>query len=130
MIFIQHLHVHPGPVIIPFRKAPADDFHQVGISGIILRQQHQMVISVLPSGGLLIKPGVGRHINLAADYGFDPLRLRSPIEINHTIHHAVIRNGGTVHAQFFHPGNIFFYFVGTIQKRIFRVDMKMYKCHG
>jgi hypothetical protein len=89
-----------------------------------------MVIAVLTAGKFLIKAGVGRHINLASQDGFDAGILGSPIKINGTVHNAMVSNGSTVHAQLFHTGHIFFYFVGTVQKGVFCVDVKVCKCHG
>ena len=66
LISFQHLPVYPGPVIIPFRKATGHNFHQIGISLVIFRQQNQMEIAVLPFHLLPVKPGTGSHIDLAA----------------------------------------------------------------
>ena len=130
MIAVQDFHVHPGLVIISFRETFADNLHQVGVTGIVLCQQHQMIIPVLSPGQFLIKTGVWRHIHLAADNGFYPRAFGCPVKINDTVHGTVIRYGSAVHPQFFHPGNIFFDFIGTVQKGIFRVDMQMYECHA
>ena len=88
-----------------------------------------MVVSVLSAGEFLVKAGIGRHIYLAAQHRLDARRLCRPVEINDTVHDAVVRDGRTVHSQLLHPGDIFFYFIGAVQEGILRVDMKMYECH-
>ena len=112
--FPKNLHIHTGLVIVPLRKAPADDFHQVCITGIIFRKQNQMIVSVLSAGQFLVKPGVRRHIDLTAKDRFDPFCLACFIKVYHTIHDTVIRDGSTVHAELLHPFHIFFYLVGTV----------------
>ena len=114
MKFPKDLHIHTGLVIVPLRKASADDLHQVCITGIIFRKQNQMVISVLPAGQFLVKPGVCCHINLTAQDRSDPLCLACFIKIDHAIHDAVICDSSTVHAELLHPLHIFFYLVGTV----------------
>ena len=121
--FIQYFHVHTGFIVVALRKASADNFHQIGIPCIIFRQKHQMVIPVFPAGQFLIKPGIGRHIHFTADNGVNPLRLRRFIKINDPVHYPVVRNRCAVHAQFPDPLDIFFYFIGTIQKTVFRMHM-------
>ena len=129
MILIQNLHIHTGLIIITFRKALADNLHQICISCIVFRQQNQMVISVLAPGQFLVKTGIWRHIYLTAQNRINPLRSGGAVKINYTVHNAMVCNGSAVHTQFPDPGNIFLNFVGTVQKGIFRVDMKMYKGH-
>ena len=129
MVTVQHLHIHPGLVIIAFGEALAHDFHQVCITGIVFRQQHQMIIPVIPARQLFIKAGVGGHINLAAYNRLNPRFLGGPVEINNTVHNAVIRDGGAVHPQLFYPFHIFFYLIRPVQQTVFRMDVKMCKCH-
>ncbi len=88
-----------------------------------------MVVSVLAAGEFLVKTGTWRHIDLAAYHRFDACRLRRTVEINDAVHDAMIRDGGAVHSQFLHPGDIFLYFIGAVQEGILRVDVKMYECH-
>ena len=57
MELLQYFHIHTGFIIVAFRESTADDLHQVRITGIVLRQQHQMVITVLSAGQFLVKPG-------------------------------------------------------------------------
>ena len=129
MVTVQDFHVHPGLVIIPFREALADNLHQVGVAGVVLRQQDKMVVPVLAAGGLFVETGVGRYIDLAANDRVDALFLRRPVEVDDAVHDAMVRDGGAVHAQLLHPGDILFDFIGTVQEGVFRVDVEMYECH-
>ncbi len=109
--------------------SPAHDLHQVLIAFIIFRQQHQVIISVLATGYFPVKPGIRRHINLAAQDRIDPLLPAGAVKINDTVHHAVVRDSRRIHPQLFHPFYIFFYLIGTVQQAVLRVDMQMGKCH-
>ena len=129
VIAVQHLHIHPGLVVIALGKALADNLYQVVIARIILGQKNQMIIPVLPAVQFLVKPGVWSHIDLAAQNGLDSRLLRRQVKVDGAVHDAVIRDGGTVHAQLLHPRHIFLYFIGSVQKRILRMNMKMCKCH-
>ena len=129
VIAVQNLHIHSRLIVISFSKAFADDLHQIGITRIVLSQQHQMIVSVLAAGQLLVKAGIRCNVNLTADHRIDTRRLCCPIEINDTVHNAMVRDGCAVHSQFLHPGNIFLYFIGTVQEGILRVNVKMCKCH-
>ncbi len=129
MKLIQYLHIHPRLIIISFRKSPADNLHQIGISRIILRQKYQVVISVLPAGQFLVKTGIRRHIYLAAHDGIDARCLRFFIKFDHAIHHPVVCNGCAVHAQFLYSFHIFLNLIGTVQKTVFRMHVQMRKCH-
>ncbi len=120
----QHLVIHPWFIVIPFGKSPGYDLHQIGIAGIVLRQQHQMMVPalVLPAA-LPVKPRAGRHIHLTANHRIDPRRLRRPVKIDHPVHHTVIRNGKAVHPQFFRPADQFPDLTGAVQQAVFRMYM-------
>ena len=129
MILIQKLHIHTGLIVKALCETAADDFHQVGVSRIVLRQQDQMIIPVVPAACLSVKPGIRRHIHLTADDWLDSRFLRRPVKINNAVHHPVVGDGGAVHAKLLHPADIFLYFVGAVQQTVLRMNMKMRKCH-
>ena len=114
MKFLQHFHVHTGPVVIPFRETAADDLHQICVTCIVLRQQHQMIVSVFAAGQLPVKPGTGRHIDLTADDRIQTRCRRFFIKVDHAVHNAVVRDGCAVHTQLFDALDVFFDLVGTV----------------
>ncbi len=73
-----------------------------------------MIVPVFSPRQLLVKTGIGRHINLTADNRLNPRFPRRLIKINNAVHHAVVRYGSTVHAQLLDTLDIFFYFVGAV----------------
>ena len=73
MILFQNLIIHTRAVIIPFGKSFGNNFHQILITGIVLRKKNQVIIPLIGNGALSVKPGAGRHIYLAADDGINPL---------------------------------------------------------
>ena len=38
VVAVQDFHVHTGAVVVALGEAFADDFHQVGVAGVVLRQ--------------------------------------------------------------------------------------------
>ncbi len=123
MILPQHFHIHTGSVIVSFRETAADNFYQIGITGVILRQQHQMIISVLAAGQFPVEAGMRRHVNFTADDRIDSRCRGFLIEVNDAVHNAMVRDGGAVHPQLFDPFDIFFDFIGTVQQTVFGVDV-------
>ena len=119
MELLQYLHVHTGLIIEAFHVTPGHDFHQVGVALVVLGQQHQMIIAVVAAGGLLVEPGVGSYVDLAAQDGLDPLRPGRPIEVDDAEHGSVVGNSCGSHAQLLHLGHVFFYFIGAVQKAVF-----------
>ena len=110
----QHLHIHPRPVVIPFRMSAAHDFHQILIPFIVLRQKYQMVIPIIAPGYFPVKSGVRRNIHLAPQDRIDPLLLTGAVKINDAVHYTMVRNSGGIHPQLLHPFHIFFYLIGTV----------------
>ena len=129
MVFLQCLPVHPGLVVITVHKTDGDDFHQILIALVVLRQQHQMIVPVIPVTGFPVKPGAGGHIDLASQNRIDPLLFCLLVKVDDAVHHAVIRDGCRSHAQFLYPGDILFDFIGTVQKTVFRMCVQMDKRH-
>ena len=129
VVAVQDFHVHTGAVVVALGEAFADDLHQVGVAGVVLRQQDKVVVPVLAAGGLLVEAGVRGHIDLAADDGIDASLFGGPVEVDDTVHDAVVRDGGAVHAQLFYTGDVFFDFIGAVQEGVFRVDVKVCECH-
>ena len=114
MVLLQQLHIDTRLVIISFRKSAAHNLHQVLIALVILRKQHQMVITILPAGQLFIKPGIRCNIDLTPKNRINALCLACLIKINHAIHDSMIRDGCTVHAKLLDTLHIFFNFIGSI----------------
>ena len=129
VILPQHLHIHARSVVIPLGKALADDLHQIGIARIVLRQQHEVVIPLIPAADLLVKARVRRDIDLAAEDRLDAVRLCLLIEINHAVHDAVVRDRRAVHAKLLDALDILPDLVGAVEQTILRMYMQMCKCH-
>ena len=129
MELVQDFHIHSGFIIVAFGKTAAHDLHQIGITRIVLRQQYEMIITILTAGQLLVKPGIRRNVHLAAEHRIDVRFFAGTVKINDAVHHAVIRDRRAVHAQFLDTLHIFFDLVGAIQKTVFRMSVKMYKRH-
>ena len=129
MILLQHFHVHARPVVISLGKALADDLHQIGIAGVVLRQQHEMMIPLLPAANLLVKARARCDIDLAAEDRLDAVCLCLLIEIDHAVHDAVIRDRRTIHAKLPDTLDILLDLVGAVEQTVLRMHVQMCKCH-
>ena len=123
MELFQKFHIYTRLVIIAFHKSPRHNFCQILIPFLILRKQHEMIISVFTCPRTFVKSGTRSHINLTSQNRLDSGRFRSTIEIAHAKHHPVVCDRRTVHPKFFDSGNIFFYLIGTVQQTVFRMDV-------
>ncbi len=130
MIPPQRLFIHPRPIVKPFCKPDGHDLHQILISLVILCQQHQMIIPVLPACCLFVKTGIGSHIDFAAEDRPDSLCFCFLIKINHSIHNPMIRDSCTVHPQLLYTRHIFPDLIGAIQQAVFCMHMQMRKIHS
>ena len=129
----QNLVVYPRLVIHTFYITQRDEFHEVVITGHVLRQKYQVVISLVL---LVLQLPVGlRHINLATDYRLDSPGLLGLVrlvvffdirkKLLDTEHIPVIgeRNGRMAVCY----GFVYQFLNGSrpIQDGILRMDMKM-----
>ena len=129
MVGFQHLIIHTGLIIKAVHKSLGHDFHKVVVSGIIFRQQNQMIVAVLAIGVFPFKAGTGRHINLAADDGLDAHFPCRTVKVNDAIHNAMVGDGHAVHAKLFGPRRQLFDLTGTVQQTVLCMDVQMCKCH-
>ena len=89
-----------------------------------------MVIAVLPVALLSVKPRSRRDIYLASDNGIDAFFFCRLIKIDHAVHDAVIGNSRSRHAELFDPAYVLGDLIGTVQKRILCMDVKMCERHS
>ena len=129
VILLQSFQIHPGTVVEALGKTPGDDLHQICVARIVLCQKNQMVVLVLAGPHLPVKPGSGRHIDLAADDGLDSRILRRTVKINDAVHGTVVGDGQAVHPQLFCPRNHLRDLSRSIQQTVFGMYMKMCECH-
>ena len=125
MVFTEDLFVYTRPVIIAVHISRRDDLHKVGIPCIVLRQQDQMIITVLARRIFPVKTGARSHVHFTAENRTDSLAHAFLIEINDAKHHAVIRDRGTVHPQLLHPADIVLDLVRAVQQTVFCMCVKM-----
>ena len=129
VVLLEDLHVHTGLIIEAIHIPLGDDFGQIGVSKIILCQKHQMIVTFFSFDRLPVKAGSGSNIHFTSQDGFDPGLFGCLIKIDTAEHHAMVRDGGAVHPEFFDPGDVFFDFIGSVQKTVFCMDVKMCKAH-
>ena len=123
MIGLQNFHIHTGTIVVTIHKTFGDDLHQIRISDIIFRQQHQMIITVFSFDLLPVKTGARCHIHLTATDRIHPRFLRCTVKIDHTIHHTMIRDRPGCHPQFPDPVDILCNLIGTVQQTVLCMDM-------
>ena len=102
---------------------------QVFVAGPVLTQQHQMVWIIVDAVHPIRYAPTG-NIDLAAYDGLDPGGFCGFIEVNTTVHHAVVGDGNGGLSQLLHPVHDPVDAAGAVQKAVFGMDMQMYKAHG
>ena len=119
--------IHPGAVVIARQEALGTQMHQVLIALIVLTQEDQM--AVIPASGGFVQ-AVAADVHLAADDGLDARILHGGIEVDGTVHHAVVGHGAHVHAQLLHPLHQAGDAARAVQQAVFRVQVQMCKAHA
>ena len=120
----QQLHINAGFDVKALCPGHGNHIGEVAIALFIFTQQHQMAALCVKFVDL-VKPGavLGRHIDFTADDGLDSLRLAGAVEINHTVHDAVVCNGAGRLAQLpDRPGQVPDA-AGAVQQAELRMDM-------
>ncbi len=129
MVGFQHLVIHAGFIIEALHKALGYNFHEVVVSGIIFRQQNQMIITILSVRIFPVKAGSRRHIDLTADDGLDAHLPCRPVKVDDTVHDTMVGDGHAVHAKLPGPRRQLFDLTGTVQQTVLCMDVQMCKCH-
>ena len=100
----QQVQVDAGLDVKALQKSLGNHVGQVAVALLVAAQQHQV-----GEGGVvlvdLLKAGAatGRYIDLTADDWLDTSSLAGPVEVDDTVHDAVVRDGYRLLAQVFYP---------------------------
>ena len=129
MIFPEKLQVYSGFIIKTFFKAFGYDFHKVLIALIVLSQKYQMVVTVVAAADLAVEAGTRGYIDFAAKDRIYSGCFRCPVKIDDAVHDPMVCDGRAIHPKLLYTGNIFFYFIGTVQQGVFGVDVEVGKSH-
>ena len=76
-----------------------------------------------------VKAGPGRHIDLTADDGLDPLLPAGSVEVHAAVHDAVVRDRHCRLAQFLDPPHQIPDAAGAVQQGKLRMHVEMDKGH-
>ena len=93
----EELLVHPRPVIEALEMRERDQPQEVAVSGLVLREQGEMVIPLLALPRRAIEPGAGRHVRLDPHDRLDPGLPRRLVEAERPEHGAVVRDRNRRH---------------------------------
>ena len=103
-----------------------DQLHEVVVTDLILRQQHEMVIKVPgASAGLLVQPAARRHVNLTAQDGLHAGLLGGLPKLYRAEHHAVISHRHRGKLQCRGLGHQLVELTAGIEQRILRVQVQV-----
>ena len=98
----EYLPVHLGLVVVTLEEGAAGDLDEVPVAGLVLRQQHQVVVELVPGGGLTaavvhapapggpLTPVVVRQVGLDTQDGLDSLGTAGLVEGHDAVHVAVV----------------------------------------
>ena len=126
----QQVQVDAGLDVKALQKSLRDHVGQVPVAFLVAAQQHQV-----REGGVvlvdLLKAGAatGRYIDFTADDGLDTSSLAGPVEVDDTVHDAVVRDGYRLLAQVFYPLHQLLDAAGPVQQGKFRMKMQVDKGH-
>ena len=115
----QHVLVYAWFIIKSLQLTDADDFHQVMVACIVLRQQNQMVHAAV----IFFQMRALRKIHLAADNRLDTCLGALLIKFHCAVHCAMVGNRQTVHAQLLGIGHQLGDFRSAVQQAVFRMYM-------
>ena len=96
VVTLQDLTVHPWTVVEAFEVGQCDEFDEVLITLVVARQDGHMEQAAL--AGIALVPAAGRDVHLAAYDGTYTLALRESVEVDRSIHSAVIGDRQAFHA--------------------------------
>ena len=115
----QHVLVYAWFIIKALQLTDADDFHQVMVACIVLRQQNQMVHAAV----IFFQMRALRKIHLAADNRLDACLGTLLIKFHCAVHCAMVGNRQAVHAQLLGIGHQLRDFRSAVQQAVFRMYM-------
>ncbi|MNR15368.1 hypothetical protein D3C85_1318980 [compost metagenome] len=100
----QGFHIDPGLVVLALQMADRHQTHQIPVSGLILREQDQMVDGLILAAAPLAA-GACSQIGFTADDRLDAAGLARFIKGDCPVHHSMIRKRKRRHAVFAGPAH-------------------------
>ena len=125
VIFLQCGKVYARFIIEAFHPTGGDNFHKIMITGLIFRQQNQMI-----ARAVFVIETVLCHIYFTPDDRLDAGIFGRFIKLNHTEHVAVIRYGDGIHALFAHGIHQPINAAKTVQQTKLCMQMEVCKRHS
>ena len=121
----KEFQIDSGTVIEALLITQRDQADQIPVTDFILTEQNQMVAAVgAPASSVTSFPG---YVGLAADDGFDSGSNRRVVELNGSEQIPMIGESQSRHLQFGCSADDVFDAVGSIEKAVMAVKMKMDK---
>ena len=89
----QEFLVDARSVVESLQKSGRGEFHQISVTLQVFGQYDQVTCRLPRSLGRFVEPALRRHVEFAADDGLDPGLVSLLVEINGSVHVAVVRDG-------------------------------------
>ena len=99
MVALERLEVDTRLIVEAIDEARRHDLHKVRVALVILREQHEVVVAILALSDLPIEAGAAREVDLTAENRLDALLQRLLIEVDDTVHHAVVGDRHRIHPE-------------------------------
>ena len=115
----QYVLVYTRLIVKALQLTDADNFHQVMVACIVLRQQNQMIHATV----ILFQMRTLGQVNLAADNRLDACLGTFLIKFHCAVHRAMVGNRQAVHAQLLGIGHQLRDFRSAVQQAVFRMYM-------
>ena len=85
----EQLFIHSGLVVVALEITPRDEFHEVVVALLCLGHERHVVSNVV-APARAFEPAARRHVCLNSDNGFHARFGGGLVEIDNSVHHAVI----------------------------------------
>jgi len=121
----QQLLVDSRTVVKAFQKSRRGELHQVPVALEVLDQDDEMAGRLSRALRGLVEPALRGHVELAADDGLDPRLVGLLVEVDGTVHVAVVGDGHGGHPEFLGLFEEVAEADGAVQEAVLGVEVEM-----
>ena len=124
----EQVHVDAGLVVVALDEPGRAELDEVLIALLVFAQEHQVRVFAGDLG--LVKAAALGDVDLAPDDRVDARLLAGLVEVDHAVHHAVVRDRQGLHAQLLGALHQRPDAAGAVQQGVFGVQMQVRKGHA
>ena len=126
VVLPEQIVIDAGLVVEALDVRTRDELHEVAVARLVLREQDEVIVLDAVHLGAFLAPA-RRHVDLTADDGLHALRHGLLVEINDTVHRAVIRNRDGRHARLLDGGDELRDAARAVEQTVLRMHVQMHE---